>query len=74
MPRLTNLVTVEVWGFMKRFPTASTKSRKIEDVGVEFLAKIGSKISPAQQTFFINVLPLIFKVRCLKYYCKNLNP
>ena len=54
MPRLTNLVTVEVWGFMKRFPTASTKSRKIEDVGVEFLAKIRSKLSRARQILNIN--------------------
>ena len=35
MPRLTNLATVEVWSFIKRFSMASTKFRKIEAVGVK---------------------------------------
>ena len=45
---------VEVWSFIKRFAMASTKFRKIEVIGVELLAKIGSKISPAQQILIIN--------------------
>ena len=66
---MSNLMRVEVWSFIKRFAMASTKFRKIEVVAVEILAKIGSKISPAEQIIVSDIFPLVFIEKCHKHYC-----